>query len=1075
MLVNDNLCLGLDIGIGSLGWALVAYEDGDNASLLYLPTNGGGSNAAMGVRTFDVPENPKTKELLNKHRREVRRQRITIRRRAKRMRDVRRLLRRHGLFHAQPGGVAADCGADPWALRAAGLNRLLLPEELAVVLLHMAKHRGFKSNSKADKASASSSDTGKMLKAVGALQEAVRENGYRTVGEYMARQERKRNRSGPDGKPVYENTMLRSLLEEEAAVLFSRQQDFGSTHATSELLEAYLKAAFFQRPLKSWEDSVGQCLFEKDQKRAPALSYTAERFRLAQRLVNLRMRMPDGGLERIPSDKVWSVIGQMGKWRGLSFIRLKKLIGYDHVTFEGLNYGRRDKKGEIVDPEKQDVCGVSAGCAQGVYTLAGVLGFDGVRDLASRRTLEGRSLLDAVAVVLTMHDDMEKIGALLRELPLTGGESEKLLNALEQGAFAVFRRFFKLSLKAMERILPHMIDNGDYALGCEMAGYDHAKARPVDLRAVRNPVVLRIVSEVRRQFTTIVRQAGVIPGKVCIELLRDVGKSVEERNAIQKGLERRYLEKQGNRKRFADLVQKKPEEVSPTELLRYELWKEQGERCAYYFLWKDLGGERAYEARHGMIAVNELLDGPNAAQIDHILPRSRTFDNRFINLCLARVEANQAKGDRTPWEWLGSRNPQQWHVFEEWVGSLHVKGLKKRNYLLKNLDADMEGRFHERNKHDTSYAARLVQQWIAEEYERLGAPMERERGGAIRRVFARPGRVTADLRKAWGVESLKKDASGRRLGDRHHALDALIVALCTESTLQRMTRAYKQMEQWREKNRLVPNIAPPWETFREDVAKALGSVFVSRKERGKERGRLHEDTLRQIRSETGQDGRQVEMLYERVPVRKLALADLERIKDVERNGWLRDILRHWIERGKPVSAPPRSPKGDVIRRVRVRRGPYTSGMLVPRGDGRAQADNAAIIRTDVFIKKNRYFLVPVYASRIAAPAPPNLAIVPGKEEKDWLEMDADCAFCFSLMKNSYVVAEKGNGEVVEGYFVNTDRSVAAITIAMANDHGISTKIGVKTLKSFIKCRVDRLGGVHPVKKETRTWHGEACT
>lgn len=1080
MYLDESVCLGLDIGIGSIGWAMVRLQPDGMASIYNYEGKGGRSFPALGVRTFDVPENPKTKELLSKQRQTAKRQRVTIRRRRWRMKRIRELLEEFGLIGSlSPEQLHLPVNQrqhDPWLLRKKGLDTLLSPEELAVVMLHIAKHRGFKSNSKADKSSASNSETGKMLQAVSHLEERFREAGCRTVGEYMVELPRKRNRAGIDGKPVYERTLLRKLLEDEIILLFEKQREYGSNVATDELLSAYRPLAFDQKPLKSREDLIGYCLFEVNEKRAPAKSYTAERFRLAQKLSTLRLRSPGGNLERIPPQKVKAIVGEVGKKKSLTFKQLKKRLGREEASFDKLNYARKDANGKITDPESKDILGMSGGCTQGSYIFASVLGWEGFQRLVQKRMSDGQLVVDSLAWLFTIHDDLALIEAGMQNLPLEERERKALLMALKEGRFANFRQVAKLSLKAMQSILPHMIDTGDYDLGCKEVGYEHAAARQVDMHSVRNPVVQRIMSEVRRQFKTIVYELGVIPGRVHVELLRDVGKSVEDRNAIKKGLDRRTDEREVHRNRFAELVGKNPEHVSRTELMRYELWKEQGEQCAYYLLWKDHGGRQAYAGNQGHISPVELLDGPNAAQIDHILPRSRTFDNRFYNLCLVRVEANQAKAGRTPYEWIGKDHPETWHVFEEWVRSLRIKGFKKRNYTLKNLDSEMEGKFHERNKHDSSYAAKLTLQWLAKEYEQeFNVPMQRQDGSGIRRIFVRPGRITSDLRRAWGVESLKKDAHGRRIGDRHHALDALLVALCSEGMLQRLTRAYQRMDTWQDKYRLVPDLELPWPDFREDTARLLRGVFVSRKERGKEKGRLHEDTLRQIRQETDANGEAVAMLYERKAVKDLSLKDLDRIKDLERNAWLRDILQGWINAGKPADAPPYSPKGDVIRRVRIKRGPFTSGVTLPRGGGVCQADNASIVRTDVFKMQGKYYLVPVYASQISEPAPPNKAIVGNKNEDEWLLMDAESAFCFTITKNCYVVATKNNGEVHEGYYVGTDRSVAAIVLAAAYDHSETIKVGVKNLKSFDKYRVDRLGNLHLVKGETRTWHGAACT
>ena len=62
-------------------------------------------------------------------------------------------------------------------------------------------------------------------------------------------------------------------------------------------------------------------------------------------------------------------------------------------------------------------------------------------------------------------------------------------------------------------------------------------------------------------------------------------------------------------------------------------------------------------------------------------------------------------------------------------------------------------------------------------------------GSGVRRVFARPGALTERLRRAFGLQGLKKRDNGERIpDDRHHALDAIIVAATTEATLNRAAR-----------------------------------------------------------------------------------------------------------------------------------------------------------------------------------------------------------------------------------------------------------------------------------------------
>jgi len=94
-----------------------------------------------------------------------------------------------------------------------------------------------------------------------------------------------------------------------------------------------------------------------------------------------------------------------------------------------------------------------------------------------------------------------------------------------------------------------------------------------------------------------------------------------------------------------------------------------------------------------------------------------------------------------------------------------MKGRKKRNFLLK-ATSDVEEKFRSRNLNDTRYACRLLLNVLKADVQYDGVT-----------VAARPGPLTDRLRRAWGVQSLKKSPDGeRKPDDRHHALDAVIVA-----------------------------------------------------------------------------------------------------------------------------------------------------------------------------------------------------------------------------------------------------------------------------------------------------------
>lgn len=359
MQVRDDVILGLDIGVGSLGWALLEEDlQTGEQRLLQRQTPQGETTYALGVRLFHVPENAKTKELLNVKRRTARMQRRTTARRAQRMRRVRALLDSLGVpgvrdadaFHLGKGR-GAQC--DPWQLRREGLERRLEAREWAVVLLHIAKHRGFRSNSKTDR-SGSDKEMGQVLQAVSNLQQEVEASGL-TVGALLASRERRRNRADHTGAPRYDLCMLRSLQENEVDILFTRQRELDNPLAGEEVRCRYAELAFAQRPLAPVSHMVGPCAFLEGERRAPRFAPTAELFRYVQALCNMRLRQETGEETPLSEEQRQAACTVFGSVQSVTYKKLRQVLRLPAgCRFAGLSYGVTEK-GNVQDPEKADV------------------------------------------------------------------------------------------------------------------------------------------------------------------------------------------------------------------------------------------------------------------------------------------------------------------------------------------------------------------------------------------------------------------------------------------------------------------------------------------------------------------------------------------------------------------------------------------------------------------------------------------------------------------------------------------------------------------------------------------------
>lgn len=1034
--------LGIDLGIASCGWGVIEVGDATGCII------------ATGVRCFDAPLIDKTGEPKSAARRAARGQRRVVRRRRQRMNMIRRLLLENGLLpdkspdalrHALRRISLSPAGPQvtPWTLRAAAHERLLTNDEFAVVLGHIARHRGFRSNSKYEAGGNAADETSKMKKAMEATREGLAK--YHSFGDMIANDPKFANRKRNRDKD-YSHTAKRSDLEDEVRAIFRAQLRFGSPAATERFLRSFADAAFFQRPLRDSEDKVGACPFEPGQKRAARRAPSFELFRFLSRLAHLRITV--GRAERaLTVEEIAIATKNFGEQKSFTFKNLRKALDLDpNARFPGIS----------LDKEGIDVAARTGGAAFGTNVLRNVLG-----DAPWRSLSRSPEKLDRIAEVLSFREDMDSIRTSLDEIGIEAKVVDRLMQAVASGDFKEFTKAAHISALAARNIVPGLREGLVYSEACARVGYDHAARPSVSIDQIGSPVTRKAFGEAIKQVRTVAREYASIDF-VHIELARSVGKSAEERAKITKGIEDRNAEKERRRKEAEELLGRVP---SDDELLRYELAKEQNFKCIYSGDAIDPAGISANDTRY---------------QVDHILPWSRFGDNSYLNKTLCTTKANQNKRGRTPFEWFeADRTESEWMEYVARVEGLkEIKGRKKRNYSIKDA-ASIEEKFKARNLTDTQWATRL----LADELKRMFPAGS----GPQQRVFTRPGAITSKLRRAWGLEGLKNQNGKRIEDDRHHAVDALVLAATTNSLLNRLTLEVQKRERQGRQDDIF-HCGLPWPGFRIDVERAvygsddLPGIFVSRAESRRARGKAHDATIRQIREVDGE-----RVVFERKLVEKLTKKDLEKIPVPEPYGKISDpkrlrdelveSLREWIAAGKPRDKPPLSPKGDIVRKVRVETNVKVAvelnGGTVDRGD---------MARVDVFRRKNKkgvweFHLIPIYPHQIVAlELPPNKAVVAYKAESDWTSIDSNFEFAWSLNPMSYLELVKSNGELIEGYYRSMDRTTGAINLSpMATNSETIRSIGVKTLSSFRKFAIDRVGRKTEISREVRTWRGEVCT
>jgi CRISPR-associated endonuclease Csn1 len=1025
--------LGLDVGIATIGWALIELEHAEDARRRR------GAIVACGVWSFDPPEEWTRDCALSKAqiRRELRGRRRNLRRRRQRMRLIRALFRRYGLLPSEDRDALRWTGLEPRALRQRALSAPLSPIELAVALGHIARRRGFKSNARRP------------------LDPPVQAG---LDGD-------RRGSAAPPAR--------REELVHEARAILRAQASFAAAPLPPAFELEFMRIAFSQRPFAGEISRVGLCPFEPARKRTAKHSYSVELFRCLVRLNTLKIS-EDGRMRPLCALEISRVVHAFGEKPRISYADLRKLLGLRRNARFLAVAEAEEARFDFVTP---------TGAAVGVFRLRELviasLGEEGWRDLRS-----SPERLDAIAEILTFCGAPESLAPALVAEGLAVALIEAIVAGAQMGKLGLFSGAAHISAKAAGKLVIGLEQGLSYDQACLAAGYDPASTperRAFDVGAAGKEALKRILSQGRisselvasptarkalieavKQVKAVVERHGV-PDRIHVELARDIGKSAEARRQIAFAAMRREAQKRRLRTAFQETLGRAPQigATGAEELLRFELWREQNGCCLY-------SGER--------IDPSQLLAGSNSVQVDHILPWSRFGDDSLANKTLCMAHANQSKGDRTPHEWFKREKiPQAWREFVETVEALPIKRRKKRNILLEDGEA-LASRFRERNLNDTRWACRLLAEALKSLYP---AGERRADGSGVRRVFTRPGALTDRLRRAFNLQGLKKREGGERIpDDRHHALDAILVAATTEATLNRAAREIRR-ETPRGGDALFC-LDPPWPGFAEAARRAHEGVFVARAERRRARGKAHDATLRHVAVRGGQ-----RVLFERKSVEDLKRADLDRVKDRERNLALIAALHAWIDAGKPADEPPRLGQGDPIRKVRLAMNERL-GVEINTGNSArpASAARGGLVRLDVFRQSSvsgltRYYFAPVYRHEVATAALPPMRVAKGGvDESRWIAINAGNArfeFLFSLHPMNLVEMTKPDGETILGYFRGFDRHTGALAVSdVADSSSIRRGIGARNLLRFGKLQVDRLGTVHAVAREPRLWRGEVC-
>ncbi len=858
----------------------------------------------MGSRIFGDGRDPKSKQSLAIDRREAR----SARRRRDRFLQRQAALLKHlslaGLFppDTDPDARKALEGLDPFALRARALHEPLAPHEIGRALFHLNQRRGFKSNRRADRQD--DGETGKVRLGVSRLRERMDETGAPTFGAFLhgLRQSatdqnripsvrtRLRPETGENAKgDGYDFYPERALLEEEFDEIVKAQAEHHPALLTDAVRETLFDVIFHQRPLK--KPKVGLCtlLYDTGELRLPKAHPLFQRRRLLEEVNALRIVHVGANPEKITREQRDLLLLKLKTKKSVTFASLRKALKLDPAArFNKESDNRTELKGDEVaaafSDKKRfgDRWGLLSDDAQATV-VERILAVETDADVAALRDFletEHRLTPAQAAAVVDTHlpDGHGRFGKTATRKLIAALRADVIVYSEAVEAAGLGHHSDRRTGEAWDElpyygtVLPHHVlpGSGDPA--------DSDEARHGKLT---NPTVHIGLNQFRRVVNRLIKTYGP-PKQMAIELARDLKLNEDEKARLNK--------KNAENRQAAEQRSKKLAELGIAD---------KGANRARVKLWEELNRENVMDRRcvyTGEIISAAMLFSPEV-EIDHILPFSETLDDSQGNRLLCMRSANRDKRKRSPWEAFG--NTPRWDEIAE-----RAKRLPREKRWRFEPDAmqrfEKDGGFLARHLIDTQHLSRLTREYASVLYP--------DRGEGSSRVWVTPGRLTEMLRRHWGLNGLLPDHNygggadqpKNRLDHRHHALDALVVAVTDRSMLQRIATASGR-HGYGEADRLVGELPAPWEGFRDDAKRAVNAVVTSHRPdhgtvaapkhapgRNATAGRLHNDTAFGL---TGKQENGIELVVHRVPLTSLKPADLNDGGRRVADPFLRDTLR----------------------------------------------------------------------------------------------------------------------------------------------------------------------------------------
>lgn len=765
-------CIGLDIGISSVGWSIVDIEEKKVVDL--------------GSRIF-----PSGNAAGNQDRRSFRGTRRLIRRRKNRLSDLTKLLAKNGF------AISADKNQNPYALRVSGLTEQLSKEELATALYHIVNRRGISYDlGDVSDEDGGDSEYGKRVKQnIPELEEG------KTVGQIQLERLNEYGQVRGQVKADDEKTLLNvfpsSAYADEAKRILEKQAEYypeiTETFVDDVLSLIRRKREYFVGPGNEKSPTpygryrleqgkllfIGENLYEYligedkigtkiaggiKQKRASASSFSAQKFNLLNDLNNLKLKTPnentdsDGKLLTVTKEKIISALLNNAGKNQLSITQICNLIGAKSADIDGFRIKNDDSKTKLIHNMK---------------------GYDKFRKALAEIGIEANDLptefFDKIADILTLNTEKAEIRKQLDKAEFVVADEIKELIVNKNKELLVDGRatWHSFSYKTLNLLIPELLNTSEEQMTIltrlglmkpdneKYKGLKNIPALKIT-KEIYNPVVAKSTREAINVFNAIAKRVGSENIEhVVIELPRDANE--DEAQAKKEDKKRQDAAK--NERDKADELIKQQMTISDNALkAQYQKYKKLSQKVRYWYQQEGICPNCGKK-----IEAIQLINNNDNFEVDHIIPISVSFDDSQNNKVLVHAQCNQEKAQQTPLGWINNGGGFG-QTKAEYIAKVKAnkRYSKNKNDNLLN-DADLNDiitrrSFIQRNLNDTRYASRVVLDEFYSFFKSNNLPTK---------VKVVRGKWTSQMRKKWnGVGGLAKT----RDTHHHHAIDASIIA-----------------------------------------------------------------------------------------------------------------------------------------------------------------------------------------------------------------------------------------------------------------------------------------------------------